>query len=35
MSVETAKGDPVDPGDLTIETARDVGRARLTLLRRA
>jgi 16S rRNA (guanine966-N2)-methyltransferase len=35
MSVETSRDDSVDPGDLQIETVRDVGRARLTLLRRA
>lgn len=35
MSVETARGDPVAPGNFTIETERDVGRARLTLLRRS
>lgn len=34
MSVETARGDPVVPGDLVIDTERVVGRARLTLLRR-
>jgi 16S rRNA (guanine966-N2)-methyltransferase len=34
MSVEIARGDRVDPGDLTIEAERNVGRARLTLLRR-
>jgi 16S rRNA (guanine966-N2)-methyltransferase len=34
MSVETARGDSVDPDELVIETARDIGRARLTLLRR-
>lgn len=34
MSVETAKDDSVDPDDLTIQTVRDIGRARLTLLRR-
>lgn len=33
MSVETSKGDEVDPGPLTIETSRTVGRARLTILR--
>lgn len=33
MSVETSRQDPVDPGALTIETTRIVGRARLTLLR--
>jgi 16S rRNA (guanine966-N2)-methyltransferase len=32
MSVETSRGDEVDPLDLTIEATRDVGRARLTLL---
>lgn len=35
MSVETSRDDAVDPGPLEIETVRDVGRARLTLLRRA
>jgi 16S rRNA (guanine966-N2)-methyltransferase len=35
MSVETSRDDSVDPGDLQIEKVRDVGRARLTLLRRA
>ena len=34
MSVETSRSDNVDPGELAIETVRDVGRARLTLLRR-
>jgi 16S rRNA (guanine966-N2)-methyltransferase len=34
MSVESARGDPVEPGELTLDSARDVGRARLTLLRR-
>jgi len=34
MSVETGKGDKVDPGSLEVEATRDVGRARLTLLRR-
>jgi 16S rRNA (guanine966-N2)-methyltransferase len=34
MSVETSRDDEVDPGDLAIETVRDVGRGRLTLLRR-
>jgi 16S rRNA (guanine966-N2)-methyltransferase len=32
ISVETARGDPVDPGELTIEAERDVGNARLALL---
>lgn len=35
MSVETPRGDRVDPGPFTIEAERDVGRARLTLLRRS
>ena len=35
LSVETARGDEVDPGDLLLETARDVGAARVTLLRRS
>lgn len=33
MSVETGRGDSVDPGDLEIAATRNVGRARLTLLR--
>ena len=35
MSVETSRDDSVDPGDLTLEATRDVGRARLTFLRRS
>jgi len=35
LSVETARDDKIDPGDLVVEAMRDVGRARLTLLRRA
>ena len=35
LSVETSRDDRIDPGELTIDTIRDVGRARLTLLRRA
>jgi 16S rRNA (guanine966-N2)-methyltransferase len=35
MSVETSRIDEVQPGELSIEAVRDVGRARLTLLRRA
>jgi len=35
LSVETSRGDDVDPGELTLDTARDIGRARLTLLRRS
>jgi 16S rRNA (guanine966-N2)-methyltransferase len=34
MSIETSRDDIVDPRELEIETARNVGRARLTLLRR-
>jgi 16S rRNA (guanine966-N2)-methyltransferase len=34
LSVETQRGETVDPGELALDTARDVGRARLTLLRR-
>ena len=34
MSVETSRGDTVIPGDLRIDATRNVGRARLTLLRR-
>jgi 16S rRNA (guanine966-N2)-methyltransferase len=34
MSIETSRGDTVEPGGVAIEVVRDVGRARLTLLRR-
>jgi 16S rRNA (guanine966-N2)-methyltransferase len=34
MSVETSRDDSIDPAALETETTRDVGRARLTLLRR-
>jgi 16S rRNA (guanine966-N2)-methyltransferase len=34
MSVETSRDEKVDPGKLLIDTTREVGRARLTLLRR-
>ena len=34
MSVETGRGDPVDAGRFILAATRDVGRARLTLLRR-
>ena len=34
MSVETARGDPVESGPLVLDAARDVGRARISLLRR-
>ena len=35
LSVETGRDDKIDSGDLVVEAMRDVGRARLTLLRRA
>jgi 16S rRNA (guanine966-N2)-methyltransferase len=35
MSVETASDDQVDPGELELNTVRDIGRARLTFLRRS
>lgn len=34
MSVETDRRDPVDPAGLEIDTEREIGRARITLLRR-
>ena len=34
LSVETAHGEAVDPAELAVDTCRDIGRARLTLLRR-
>jgi 16S rRNA (guanine966-N2)-methyltransferase len=34
LSIETERGDQVDPGKLTVEACRDVGRARLWLLSR-
>lgn len=34
MSVETERGDEVDPGGLEVAATREAGRARLTLLRR-
>jgi 16S rRNA (guanine966-N2)-methyltransferase len=34
MSVETARGDAVEPLDFVVEAERDFGRAKLTLLRR-
>lgn len=34
MSIETSRADAVDPGTFEVDTTRDVGRARLTLLRR-
>jgi 16S rRNA (guanine966-N2)-methyltransferase len=34
LSIETSRDDTVDPAELVLDTVRDVGRARLTLLRR-
>lgn len=34
LAIETARKDHVDPGDFIIDAERDVGRARLTILRR-
>ena len=34
LSVETGRGQSVDPGELALDVERDVGRARITLLRR-
>ena len=34
LSVETSRTDTVQPGDWIVEATRDVGRAKLTLLRR-
>jgi 16S rRNA (guanine966-N2)-methyltransferase len=34
MSVETARADTVDPADCTVDAERELGRARITLLRR-
>ena len=33
LAVETARGDTVDPGSHALEAERDIGRARITLLR--
>ena len=33
LAIETERGDSVDPNDCQIEAERDVGRARITLLR--
>ena len=33
LAVETAKGEPVEPGPYALDAGRDVGRARITLLR--
>lgn len=35
VAVETRRGDAVDPQTLAVEVERDVGRARITLFRRA
>ncbi len=35
MSVETARGEAVEPNGYILDAQRDVGRARLTLLRRS
>ena len=34
LSVETERGEATEAGELVVDTARDAGRARLTLLRR-
>ena len=34
LSVETDRRDPVEPGDYSVELEREIGRARITLLRR-
>lgn len=34
LAIETERGDAVDPGSFTLDAERDVGRARLSLLRR-
>lgn len=34
LAIETARGDPVDSKTLQVEAGRDIGRARITLLRR-
>jgi 16S rRNA (guanine966-N2)-methyltransferase len=33
LAIETARGESVDPGTLALEAERDIGRARITLLR--
>jgi len=33
MAIETARGDVVDPGNYALEAERDIGRARVTILR--
>lgn len=34
LSIETSRGEDVDPREFVLESSRDVGRAKLTLLRR-
>ena len=34
LSIETSRSDTVDPGELRLDGEREVGRARITLLRR-
>ena len=34
LALETARGDAADPAELALDSVRDIGRARLTLLRR-
>lgn len=34
LSVETGRGEAADPAELAVDSFRDVGRARITLLRR-
>ncbi len=34
LVIETERGERVEPGELTLDVERDVGRARLTILRR-
>ncbi|QIK96394.1 16S rRNA (guanine(966)-N(2))-methyltransferase RsmD [Sphingomonas sp. HDW15A] len=33
MAIETARGDAVDPGGYALEVERDIGRARISILR--
>ncbi len=35
MAVETDRREPVDPLDYSLEVEREIGRARITLLRRS
>jgi 16S rRNA (guanine966-N2)-methyltransferase len=34
LSIETDRRDPVEPGEYVVELEREIGRARITLLRR-